>query len=153
MTTRRSRPMTAPPPPSSGASAASGASAPPAPAVATLLRVAIFDDVVAARAEQFHIPGLEVTVFSDADGAATDCAGDGFDVVFMDYALGTGHKDGRSVITELRAAGFRGRIVAISSDPTANAAMCAAGADDHLASKAHLRSYLVHLGATFVKRA
>jgi hypothetical protein len=144
MTTRRSRPMTAPPPP------ADGQGSPPALDLAPL-RIAIFDDVVAARNELFHIPGLEVTVFSDADGAAVDCLGDGFDVVFMDYALGAGHKDGQSVVGELRAAGFPGRIVAISSDPAANAAMCAAGADDHLASKAHLRSYLVHLGATHVR--
>ena len=142
MTTRRSRPMTAPPP----------AGGPAPPVAAAPLRIAIFDDVVAARNELFHIPGLEVTVFSDADGAAADCAGDGFDVVFMDYALGAGHKDGHAVVVELRAAGFRGRIVAISSDPAANAAMCAAGADDHLVSKAHLRSFLVHLGASHARR-
>ena len=35
------------------------------------LRVAIFDDVVAARNERFHIPGLEVEVFPHADDAAT----------------------------------------------------------------------------------
>ena len=141
-TTRRSRPMTAPPP---GDGDATVTVLPPP------LRIAIYDDVVAARNELFHIPGLEVTVFSDADCAAGECLGDGFDVVFMDYALGAGHKDGRSVISEMRAAGFTGRIVAISSDPAANASMCAAGADDHLVSKAHLRSYLVHLGATHAR--
>ena len=144
MTTRRSRPMTAPPP-------AATPHAPAAPAVP--LRVANFDDVVALRNELFHIPGLEVTVFSDADGAAADCAGDGFDVVFMDYALGPGHKNGEAVTTEIRAAGFRGRIIAISSDPAANAAIMTAGADDALASKAHLRSFLVHLGATHSRPA
>ena len=142
MTNRRSRPMTAPPSPN----------APAAVAVAAPLRVAIFDDVVAARNELFHIPGLEVTVFADADGAADDCVGDGFDVVFMDYALGASHKSGEAATIELRAAGFRGRIIAISSDPAANAAMCAAGADDALGSKAHLRSYLVHLGAAHARR-
>ena len=110
------------------------------------LKVAIFDDVVAARHEIFHIPGLEVTVFAHADDAADQCAG--FEVVFMDYALGPGHKNGQTVTAEIRAAGFRGRIIAISSDPAANAAICAAGADEALASKAHLRSFLVHLGAT-----
>ena len=112
------------------------------------LRIAIFDDVVAARNELFHIPGLEVTVFAHADDAAGECTRGGFDVVFMDFALGPDHKTGRDVTAEIRAAGFRGRIVAISSDPAANAAIRAAGADDALPSKAHLRSYLVHLGAT-----
>jgi DNA-binding NarL/FixJ family response regulator len=132
-TTRRSRPMTAPQAP------------------AGQLKVAIIDDVVAARAEQFHIPGLEVTVFAHADGAALECVRDGFDVIFMDHALGAGHQDGEAMTAELRAAGFTGRIVAISSDPAANAAIRAAGADDALASKALLRSYLVHLGATHTR--
>lgn len=110
------------------------------------LKVAIFDDVVAARGELFHIPGLEVTVFAHADDAAGQCAE--FDVVFMDYALGAGHKTGQQVTAEIRTAGFRGKIIAISSDPAANAAIRAAGADDALATKAHLRSYLVHLGTT-----
>jgi hypothetical protein len=39
-------------------------------------------------------------------------------------------------------------VVAISSDPAANAAIRAAGADSALAQKALLRSYLVHLGQT-----
>ena len=142
-TPRRSRPMTAPPP-SAGS---------PVPAVAVApLRVAIFDDVVAARNELFHIPGLEVTVFAHADGAAVECARDAFDVIFMDYALGPGHKTGHDVTIEIRAAGFRGRIIAISSDPAANAAIVTAGADDALASKAHLRSFLVHLGASHARR-
>ncbi len=109
------------------------------------LKVAIFDDVVAARGERFHIPGLDVTVFAHADDAADQCAA--FAVVFMDFALGAGHKTGQAVTAEIRAAGFGGRIIAISSDPAANAAIRAAGADDALATKAHLRSYLVHLGS------
>ncbi len=116
------------------------------------LRVAIFDDVVAARAEHFHIPGLDVEVFAHADDAATVCPAGGFDVVFMDYALGPHRKNGQVVTAEVRAAGFRGRIVAISSDPAANAAIRAAGADDALAKKAHLRSYLVYLGEQHLKR-
>lgn len=117
------------------------------------LKVAIFDDVVAARGERFHIPGLEVTVFAHADDAARQCAQAGFDVVFMDYALGPGRKTGQLVTGEIRAVGFRGRIVAISSDPAANASIRAAGADDALVSKAHLRSYLVHLGSAHLRRS
>ena len=116
------------------------------------LRVAIFDDVVAARGERFHIPGLEVEVFAHADDAANLCTKGGYDVVFMDYALGPGRKNGQTVTREVRAAGFRGRIIAISSDPAANAAIKAAGADDALNSKAHLRSYLVHLGSKHLAR-
>lgn len=112
-----------------------------------MLKVAIYDDVVAARGEQFRIPGLDVTVFAHADDAVGQCARGGFDVVFMDFALGPGRKTGQDVTSALRAAGYRGRVVAISSDPAANAAIRAAGADDSLAQKALLRSYLVHLGA------
>ena len=115
-----------------------------------MLKVAIYDDVVAARAERFHIPGLDVTVFAHADDAVRQCQHAGFDVVFMDFALGPGRKTGQDVTRELRAGGFAGRVVAISSDPAANAAIRAAGADDALATKALLRSYLVHLGAQHV---
>jgi DNA-binding NarL/FixJ family response regulator len=111
------------------------------------LVVAIFDDVVHARGEQFHIPGLSVTVHPHADDAPAVCAAVGPDVVFMDFSLGRGRQSGADAIRALRAAGFGGRIVGISSDPAANAEMIAAGADDSLAKKAHLRSYLVHLGA------
>ena len=110
------------------------------------LKVAIFDDVVAARGEQFHIPGLDVAVFPHADDAVRAVSRARFDVVFMDFAMGRGRKDGSRAIAELRRAGYRGTIIGISSDPTANAAMRAAGADDALGSKAHLRSYLVHIG-------
>lgn len=110
------------------------------------LRVAVFDDVVAARGERFAIPGLGVEVFADADDAVALCLAGGFEVVCMDFALGPEHRRGDQVTRELRAAGFGGRIVAISSDPAANAAILAAGADDALATKAHLRSYLVFLG-------
>lgn len=120
--------------------------------VAAPLLVAIFDDVVAARGEKFHIPGLDVEVFAHADEAARLCASRSFDVVFMDYALGPGRKNGQLVTREVRAAGFRGRIIAISSDPAANAAIKGAGADDALNSKAHLRSFLVHLGAKHMRR-
>ena len=119
------------------------ASQPPTPRAA--LKVVIFDDVVAARGEQFHIPGLDVAVFPHADDAVRVCSR-GFDLVFMDFSMGLGHKEGSLAITELRSAGFAGKIIGISSDPTANAAMRAAGADDSLGSKSHLRSYLVHIG-------
>ena len=110
------------------------------------MKVAIVDDVVAARGEQFHIPGLDVAVFSHADDAVRACHRGHYDVVFMDFAMGGGRKDGSRAIADLRRAGFRGTIIGISSDPAANAAMRAAGADDALGSKAHLRSYLVHIG-------
>jgi len=112
------------------------------------VKVAIFDDVVAARSEHFHIPGLEVVVFPHADDAVRTCQHGRYDLVFMDFAMGAGRKDGGRAIDELRRAGFGGRIIGISSDPAANAAMRAAGADDALGSKSHLRSYLVHLGKT-----
>ncbi len=114
------------------------------------LRVAIFDDVVAARGETFHIPGLVVDVHAHADDCARACANGAYDVVFMDFAMGPGRKTGAIATGELRASGFRGRVVGISSDPAANAAMRAAGADDALTSKAVLRSYLVHLGAKHI---
>ncbi|MBK9031104.1 MAG: hypothetical protein IPL61_07175 [Myxococcales bacterium] len=115
--------------------------------------MAIYDDVVAARGEQFRIPGLAVAVFAHADDAVAQCLTAGFDVVFMDYALGPGRKSGTEVTRALRAGGFAGRVVAISSDPAANAAIRAAGADTALTTKAHLRSYLVNLGARALEGA
>src|SRR5688572_26801039 len=114
-----------------------------------MLHVLIFDDVVAARGETFHIPGLEVTVRPHADDAVGVVSGarPPPDWVFMDFAMGRGRKSGTDAIRELRAAGFGGRIVAISSDPAANADMRRAGADEALSQKALLRSYLVHLGS------
>lgn len=111
------------------------------------LKVAIFDDVVAARGEQFHIPGCAVDVIAHADDAVAVCARGHYDVIFMDYAMGPGRKDGATATRELRVAGCRAKIIGISSDPAANALMRTAGADDALASKSHLRSYLVHIGA------
>ncbi|HET7506188.1 MAG TPA: response regulator [Kofleriaceae bacterium] len=109
------------------------------------MKIAIFDDVVAARSEQFHIPGLEVSVHPHADDAVRVCHRGRYEIVFMDFAMGTGRKDGSRAISELRRAGYTGRIIGISSDPAANAAMRAAGADDALGRKSHLRSYLVHI--------
>ncbi|HET6613015.1 MAG TPA: response regulator [Kofleriaceae bacterium] len=116
------------------------------------LAVAVFDDVVFARGESFRIPGLVVTVYAHADNATHLCAGGAFDVVFMDFAMGTSRKSGRTAIAELRRAGFCGRIIAISSDPVANDAMREAGADEALAKKAHLRSFLVQLGAQHLRQ-
>jgi CheY-like chemotaxis protein len=115
-----------------------------------VLHILIFDDVVAARGETFHIPGLEVTVVAHADDAVAVVRSTERppDWVFMDFAMGRGRKNGSEAIAELRAAGYAGRIVAISSDPVANADMCRAGADEALGQKAQLRSYLVHLGAS-----
>jgi CheY-like chemotaxis protein len=113
------------------------------------LRVAIFDDVIAARGEAFSIPGLAVEVYPHADDADVLCTeGERPDVVFMDFEMGAERQSGAEAVAKLRAAGFSGRIIAISSDPAANQAMRAAGADDALDKKAHLRSYLVHLAAT-----
>jgi hypothetical protein len=124
------------------------ASQPPPPSLGQALKVAIFDDVVFARGEQFHIPGLEIVVFPHADDAAAVCRRGGYELVFMDFAMGPRRKDGSRAISDLRGAGFSGKIIGISSDPAANAAMRAAGADDALGSKSHLRSYLVHLART-----
>lgn len=112
------------------------------------LRVFIFDDVVAARGEEFRIPGLDVVVYPHADNAADACTQPRPrpDIVFMDYALGPGRADGATAIRAMRRAGFSGRVIGISSDPAANADMRAAGSDESLSKKAHLRSYLVHLG-------
>jgi CheY-like chemotaxis protein len=118
-----------------------------------MLKVAIFDDVVAARGETFHIPGLEVHVHPHADDAARLCRASAYDVVFMDFAMGPGRRTGSGATGDLRADGFRGRIIGISSDPAANAAMRAAGADDALDKKAHLRSYLVNMGARHLRGA
>jgi DNA-binding NarL/FixJ family response regulator len=118
-----------------------------------MLDVAIFDDVVALRGEEFHIPGLRVEVHAHADDAVALCREVGYDVVCMDFSMGVGHMLGDQAIAALRAAGFHGRIVAISSDPAANAAMRAAGADESLAQKAYLRSFLVRLSADHLARA
>jgi len=122
-------------------------------AIKVAIKIAIFDDVVAARGEQFHIPGLDVVVFPHADDAVRACQRGGYDIVFMDFAMGAGRTDGSRAIGELRRAGFTGKIIGISSDPAANAAMRAAGADDSLGSKSHLRSYLVHIGSKLLAEA
>ena len=111
------------------------------------LQVAVFDDVLAARREVFHIPGLDVEVFGHADDVLCVIeANPAPSVIFMDYAMGWDHATGVDAIRAARKAGYRGRIVAMSSDPAANAAMVEAGADEALPQKAHLRSYLVALG-------
>ncbi len=117
------------------------------------LKVAIFDDVVAARGEQFHIPGTAVAVFAHADDAPAVCARGGYDLIFMDFAMGPGRLDGATAVRELRTAGCRAKIIGISSDPAANAMMKTAGADDALASKSHLCSYLVQVGSRQVQQA
>jgi hypothetical protein len=69
----------------------------------------------------------------------------------MDYAMGRQHATGVDAIKAVRAQGFTGRIVAMSSDPAANQAMIEAGANEQLQQKAMLRSYLVALGAGRLK--
>lgn len=112
------------------------------------MRVVVFDDVFTARQENFHIPGLEVEVYGDADDCVAICtaAPTPPGAVFMDYAMGDAHVRGEDAIRALRKAGYAGRIVAMSSDPAANQIMVAAGADESFAPKALLRSYLVKLG-------
>ena len=138
-------------------SSAKDAAAPPLRVISTggiePVRVAVFDDVVAARGEVFHIPGLAVDVYAHADDAVALCLAAAHDVVFMDFAMGPGRVDGATAVAALRAAGFAGRVVAISSDPVANDAMKAAGAGEALAKKAHLRSFLVHIGAQHLASA
>lgn len=111
------------------------------------LLVAIFDDVLAARREVFNIPGLFVTVYADADEVEEICrAAPAPAMLFMDYAMGALHRNGAQAVTVARQAGYRGRIVATSSDPLANAEMMQAGADEALAKKAMLRPFLLALG-------
>jgi CheY-like chemotaxis protein len=114
--------------------------------------VAIFDDVLAARREVFHIPGLDVGVYGNADDVQNVCHLHKPDVVCMDYAMGEGHVNGAEAIAALRAMGFAGSIVAMSSDPAANQRMLEAGADDQILQKAMLRSYLVALGAGRIEK-
>lgn len=116
-----------------------------------MLDVAVFDDVVHARGETFHIPGLAVDVFAHADDAVALCTERPYAVVFMDYAMGAQHVSGAAAVRALRAAGFKGRIVATSSDPAANEEMIRAGADESLPRKAHLRPYLLHMGAAHLQ--
>jgi DNA-binding NarL/FixJ family response regulator len=116
--------------------------------MSTSLAVAIFDDVLAARREMFNIPGLDVAVYAHADDVLAICADVAASpaVIFMDYAMGADHANGADAIRAVRAGGYGGRIVAMSSDPKANAEMVGAGADEALPQKAMLRSFLVALG-------
>ena len=65
------------------------------------LHVAVFDDVLAARREVFHIPGLEIQVFGDADNVLLLCSGEEGpvpDILCMDYAMGPDHVNGEDAI-------------------------------------------------------
>ena len=110
-----------------------------------MMKVLIFDDVIFARGETFNLPGLDVHVFEHADDAPAITEGLVADIIFMDYSMGPDHCSGAEAVRALRESGFRGTIVAISSDPAANGEMVAAGANDQLAKKALMRSYLASL--------
>jgi len=108
-------------------------------------RVVVFDDVLHARGERFPtIAGLAVEVHAHADEATELGLVDG-DVVCMDYEMGREHRNGEEAVVALRAAGFGGRIVAMSSDPGCNLRMVAAGATEALPRKAMLGAFLVTL--------
>ena len=110
-------------------------------------KVVIFDDVLAVRGEVFHIPGLEVAVYPHADDVlAVVAVARPPDVVCMDFGMGESHVNGVDAVKAVRGAGYKGRVVAITSDPTARQRMLDAGADEALLQKALLRSYLVALG-------
>ena len=113
-----------------------------------MTRVVLFDDVLSLRGEEFRIPGLQVTVYPNADDAAVICTAKDArpEVVCMDFAMGPEHLPGDEAVRALRRAGFSGRVVAMSSDPKANQRMLDAGADESLDKKAMLRSFLVALG-------
>jgi len=67
------------------------------------LRVAIFDDVLAVRREVFHIPGLAVEVYGDADDVLIVCSGEGApapEILCMDYAMGPDHVNGADAIRD-----------------------------------------------------
>ena len=109
------------------------------------MRVLICDDVVAARGEEFRIDGLDIQVLPDSETLDALVAADPPDVIFMDYSMGAGKRTGGAAVAALRAAGYAGRIVAMSSDQLRNQEMLAAGASDALPRKAVLRAYLVSL--------
>jgi DNA-binding NarL/FixJ family response regulator len=111
------------------------------------IRVLIFDDVFFARGEQFHIPGLDADLYEHADDAVELVAAIEPAYIFMDFAMGGERDNGAEAIARLRASGYRGVIVAMSSDPALNDAMVEAGADERLAKKALLRSFLMDLGS------
>ncbi|MBI4508997.1 MAG: hypothetical protein HY698_05145 [Deltaproteobacteria bacterium] len=110
------------------------------------LSVVIFDDVLAARGEEFRIPGLDVSVLGNADDIVAIVQAVDPTIICMDFAMGPGHLTGVEAIQAARGVGYRGRIIAMSSDPVANAQMCAVGASEELPKKAMLRSFLVSLG-------
>jgi len=111
------------------------------------VRVLIFDDVVFARGETFNMPGVDADLYEHADEAVELAAALKPDYVFMDFAMGAEHDDGAEAIRKLRAAGYSGEIIAMSSDPALNEVMITAGANDRLAKKALLRSYVMDLGS------
>lgn len=109
------------------------------------MKVAVFDDVIFLRGETFAGDGLAVDVYAHADDAVLLAQSEGYTHIFMDYEMGTEHDNGVQAVTKLRAGGFEGKLVAISSDPKRNEEMVGAGADESLPKKSFLPSYLASL--------
>ena len=111
------------------------------------MKVVVFDDVLVRRAREYEVPSLELRFFAHADDAVEIVGRERPDVVLMDYAMDA-HASGEDAIRALRAAYPRGRgvakIVGISSDPSSNERMLAAGADDAV-PKTHVKGYLSRL--------
>ena len=84
---------------------------------------AVFARTVVAE----FLAGLQVTIAPSLAEARRQFMVGPFDVVLVDFDLDDGKGD--ELVRELRAAGFAGKIVAISAHAQGNARLLAAGAD------------------------
>jgi len=104
-------------------------------AIKTLLFVenhAIFARTVA---EEFLV-GFEIIIARSLADARRELATRAFDAVLVDFDLDDGKGD--ELVAEMRAQGFRGRIVAVSAHEEGNDRLVLAGADA-ICSKAKFR--------------
>jgi CheY-like chemotaxis protein len=110
-----------------------------------MMKIIVFDDVLAKRQSEYAVPELDVQFYPDADDAVAVVARERPDLVLMDYAMDA-EASGEDAIRALRAAIKKGgvKIVAISSDERSNERMLDAGADDAL-PKSHVKGYLSRL--------